>query len=609
MLATALLLPVAFIALIATAGVLPAAGRHRLRRAGSGLAPVAVLPAAAAAAEGSPEPWEVPWLLFGSSFALDEVGRPLLLVTALLYGSALVAVAWVRPGDREPRAAALSAFLLACYTGNIGVYLAADTVAFYLAFAVMSFSAAGLVIHYRTRQARRATVIYLVMSVLSETSLLAGMMLVVHAGGGRLADAPQAVLDSPYTGLTLTLLFIGFSIKAGTLPLHVWLPLAHPAAPPAASAVLSGAMVKAGLVGWLRFFPTAPDALGEDAVITLARVLLALSLLGTFLAVPLGVLQNDPKVILAYSTISQMGFIGSVVAAGMLVPDAAPATTAAAVLYAVHHGFAKGSLFLGVPVLKHFGRGATGVVVLAGLLWAGLSVAGAPGTSGAFAKYVSKEAAADVTVLGVGLDVLLPLVATGSTLLLVRLAWVMWHGERASRPVADGEFGAWLLLCLAGLTVPWWVGSNWLPLEPPTWGPDTLWDMIWPIALGLLPGLVVCWLAARERLPGWFPAADGSFAPPGDLVVVEERGVLRAWATGTRALAAVHAGARRAAGTGAGAGRDVVHRIQRVVVAGEAWARAWRGAGLSILLLLGGVVVLVALAALAALGLLTGEWS
>lgn len=605
MLATVLLLPVAFIALIATAGVVPAPGRHRIRRGGSVLAPMAVLPAVAAAVEGSPEPWEVPWLLFGSSFTLDEVGRPLLLVTALLYGSALVAVAWVRSGDREPRGAALSAFLLACYTGNIGVYLASDTVVFYLAFAVMSFSAAGLVIHYRTPQARRATAIYLIMSVISETSLLAGMMLVVHAGGKQLADAPQAVLDSPFTGLTLTLLFIGFSIKAGTLPLHVWLPLAHPAAPPAASAVLSGAMVKAGLVGWLRFFPTAPDPLGEDAVITLARVLLALSLLGTFLAVPLGVLQNNPKVILAYSTISQMGFIGAVVAAGILVPEAAPATTAAAVLYAVHHGFAKGSLFLGVPVLRHFGRGAIGVVVLAGLLWAGLSVAGAPGTSGAFAKYVSKEAAADVTVFGIGLDILLPLVATGSTLLLMRFAWVMWREERTSRPVSDGEFGAWVLLCLAGLTVPWWVGLNWLPLEPPIWGPGTLWDMIWPIALGLLPGLVVWWLAVRQRLPGWFPAADGSLAPPGDLVVVEERGVLRAWANGTRALTAVHTGARRAAGVGATAVRDVGHGIQRAVVTSEAWVREWRGAGLAILLLLGGVVALVALSAP---GLMTGEW-
>lgn len=605
MLATALLLPVAFITLIAMAGIVPAPGRHWIRRAGSVLAPVAMLPAAAAAVGGSPEPWEVPWLLFGSNFALDEVVRPLLLVTALLYGSALVAVAWVRPGDREPRVAALSAFLLACYTGNIGVYLASDTVAFYLAFAVMSFSAAGLVIHYRTRQARRATVIYLIMSVISETSLLAGMMLVVHAGGGQLVDAPQAVLDSPYTGLTLTLLFIGFSIKAGTLPLHVWLPLAHPAAPPAASAVLSGAMVKAGLVGWLRFFPTTADPLGEDAVTTLARVLLTLSLLGTFLAVPLGVLQNNPKVILAYSTISQMGFIGAVVAAGILVPVAAPATTAAAVLYAVHHGFVKGSLFLGVPVLRHFGRGAIGVVVIAGLLWASLSVAGAPGTSGAFAKYVSKEATADVTVLGIGLDVLLPLVATGSTLLLMRFAWVMWREERTPRPVPDGEFGAWVLLCLTGLTVPQWVGSNCLPLDPPIWGPGTLWDMIWPITLGLLPGLVVWWLAARQRLPGWFPAADGSLAPPGDLVVVEERGVLRALGAGTRALTVVHTGARRAAGIGTTAVRGAGDRIQHAIVASEAWVREWRGAGWAILLLLGGVAALVALSAPS---LLTGEW-
>ena len=94
--------------------------------------------------------------------------------------------------------------------------------------------------------------------------------------------------------LTVVLLFIGFGVKAGLVPLHVWLPLAHPAAPPAASAVLSGAMVKAGLVGWLRFLPLGQHERGLEV---LGWVLMALALIGAFLAVVVGVLQDDPKVV------------------------------------------------------------------------------------------------------------------------------------------------------------------------------------------------------------------------------------------------------------------------------------------------------------------------
>lgn len=596
MMTATLLAPVVFITVIATASLLPDESAERVRRWAVILAPAAVFPAAGMSVVDPGARLDIPWMLFGTTFELDSLGRPLLLVSALLYGAALVAVGWRKKHDRERGTAALSAFLLASYVGNIGVYLAADTVAFYLAFAVMSFSAVGLVIHYRTEQARRATIIYLILSVLSETALLAGLMMVVHAGGVMVADAPQAILDSPYTGLILSLLFIGFGIKAGIVPLHVWLPLAHPAAPPAASAVLSGAMVKAGLLGWLRFFPSGEAALEGNALTTLAWIFLALSLFGTFAASLVGVFHNDPKVILAYSTISQIGFIGAVVAAGILRPEIAAATTTAALLYAAHHCLAKGALFLGVPVIQKFGRGATGIVVLLGMVWAGLAIAGAPWTTGAFAKYVSKEGAADLAVFGVGLDKILPFVAVGSVLLLLRFAWVMWQGERSRGTVLDGELIGWLLVCLAGLTVPWGVGTAWLGLDTPTWNLSTVWDMVWPILLGLLLGSPVWYLAARSRLPRWTPRADGSALPPGDLVVVEEIAVTRGLEQGQRALDSVHAGTQRAARKGTDSGRQMLQKSQRIIASVEERARDWTPTGLLTLLLLGAAAALTLVA-------------
>ncbi|NUL47533.1 hypothetical protein F7P69_20350 [Cellulosimicrobium funkei] len=604
LLVTTFALPVLFIIVIAGAGLLPARRRGPVRLTAAVLAPAAVLPALALAVTGAGSTLEIPWMLYGATFRVDGVGRALLLIAALLYGAALMAVSWHRLRDSGRGTGALSSFLLAGYVGNIGTYLAADVASFYLFFAVMSFSAAGLVIHHRTDAARRATAVYLVMSVLSETAILAGLILVAGSGGMMLADAPQAVAHSGNAGLIMALLVFGFGIKAGLVPLHVWLPLAHPAAPPAASAVLSGAMVKAGLVGWLRFLPLGEDVAGGagsagtvDTASTMGWALMSLSLLGAFFAVIVGVLQKDPKVVLAYSTISQMGFIGAVVAVGLIRPGMAGETAAAAVLYAVHHGLAKGALFLGVPVVKHYGRGTAGVLVFLGMAGAGLAVAGAPLTSGGFGKYVSKEAVSGITVAGVGLDYILPLVATGSTLLLMRFAHVVWTDEREPRGRPDGELFSWLLVCAAGITVPWLVGAYWSPLGLPDWTVDVVWNAVWPILLGLAVGALVWFLTARDLLPRGSPKADGRSVAPGDLVVAEEGLVRLAMDRGGQALDAVHRSTRSVARAWSAACGRSAGRLRQLFSILDSRLGAWQDSGLAALVVLGsaaGLIVVLA---------------
>jgi formate hydrogenlyase subunit 3/multisubunit Na+/H+ antiporter MnhD subunit len=98
--------------------------------------------------------------------------------------------------------------------------------------------------------------------VAGETLLLAGLLLAVaEATGLGCRGGRRRRRLAPQRDLIVGLLVAGFGIKAGVLGLHVWLPLAHPAAPFAASAVLSGAMIKAGLVGWLRLLPLGEVAL------------------------------------------------------------------------------------------------------------------------------------------------------------------------------------------------------------------------------------------------------------------------------------------------------------------------------------------------------------
>ncbi|MDT0118682.1 hypothetical protein KocCE7_09515 [Kocuria marina subsp. indica] len=91
------------------------------------------------------------------------------------------------------------------------------------------------------------------------------------------------------------------------------------------------------------------------------------------------------------------------------------------------------------------------------------AVAGAPLAPDAFDTYVSKEAVSPISVLGVGLDSILPLVATGSTLLLMRFTSLVWTAERDPRRRPDGELVSWLLVAAAGIVAPWLVGERWTP--------------------------------------------------------------------------------------------------------------------------------------------------
>lgn len=603
-----LLAPLTLVMLLALSGCVRVERRHRLRRVLVAMAPLTVSPSialaltaevsgAAALADDSGSSLSLPWLLLGTHFAVDDLARSMVLIAAVLYGGALSATSWIKMRDAERRGTALCGFLLVAYLGNIGTYLAADAVTFYLSFAVMSLSAAGLVVHYRSKTAHRAARIYLVLSVFSETAILAALFLTVSAGGMMVSDAPHAVAQSDHTGLIVALLLIGFGVKAGTMPLHIWLPLAHPAAPPAASAVLSGAMVKAGIVGWLRFMPSsdAGDAADIGQVETAGWVLLLLALAGAFLAVGFGVLQNDPKVILAYSTISQLGFISSVIAVGMIVPELWVGTSAAAVLYAVHHGLAKGALFLGVPVVKHFGTGLAGTVSAIGMLGAGLVIVGAPFTSGGLGKYVSKDAVEGISVAAFELQYILPLVATGSTLLLMRFGWVLWRGERAESRRVDGEFLSWLTITAAALVMPWLIGHLWFDDDAaplPEWTVGTVWNATWPIIAGLIAGGAVWWLAGRGALPPRLSAADGTLVEPGDILVPEERALALVSHRIRSGLLKTHALTGRVTERWGVTWRAIGSTSRNSVARVEERLASWESSGAAVLMVLAGALVL-----------------
>lgn len=483
------------------------------------LAPWAALPALIVALTTPPaaEPLRVPWLLLGAQIGFDELGRGFLLFTALVWTAAgIFAQTWLRDNPRRLRYFALHLLTLA---GNLSLPIAADAVVFYLGFALMTFAAYGLVVFDDSAAARRAGHVYIVMAVLAEGALLGGLLLASGASEGALgfSEMTSAIAASPHRGLIVGLLLAGFAVKAGALPLHLWLPLAHPVAPTAASAVLSGCMIKAGLLGWLRFLP-----LGEAALPDWGAGLIVAGLAATFLGVIAGTAQDDAKTTLAYSSISQMGFMSVAVGIGLADVAAAPVAVATCAVYAAHHGLAKGALFLGVGVAHDTGSRHARTGVLAALAIPALALAGAPLTSGTIAKGYLKSIESFAPPLPVPLHALLLAAAAGTTVVLARFLWLVrgMHADTRARPRA-GYWLPWAVL-IAGVAALGIAGPRpFTSIDPPA-PPLYLGDLAGS-AGPVIAGLLLAWLGVRARL--------SLRIPPGDLLLPIER-VLRRLARG-----------------------------------------------------------------------------
>lgn len=435
---------------------------------------------------------EVPSLLLGAWFGLDTTGQIFLLFTALLWLAAgIFAAVYLQADAHRPR---FFAFFLLAMAGNLGLIVSADMLSFYLWFAVMSFASYGLIVHTGTTDSREAGRIYMILVIVGEVLLFAALALIAATTGTLRLDELAALSIG---SLEAALLFASFGIKAGVVVLHLWLPLAHPAAPIPASAVLSGAMIKAGLLGWLRFLYPAEGAPEWGAL------LIGFGLVTAFYGALVGVSQVNPKTVLAYSSISQMGFITVGVGAWVLLGagDAGPAALLAVALYALHHALAKGALFLGV------GFAGTSRLAPILLLLPALALTGLPLTSGAVAKAGLKSVTGglpgDWPML---LDGLLPLAAAGTTLLMARFLWLMWQAPTASKTPPRALWASWLAL-LAAVVVTLFVWPAAGPAVTESLKPDKLWVAVWPILLGVGLAIIGGRLLRGLATP-WFPPGD-----------------------------------------------------------------------------------------------------
>ncbi len=291
-------------------------------------------------------PIGLPWL--GAHFRLDSLSALFLVVTNL--GSAIASLYGLGYGQHEEAPSRVLPFFPAFLAGMNLVVLANDAFTFLLTWEFMSLTSWALVMaHHRLPGNAKAGYIYLLMASLGTLSLLLALGLLAGPSGAYGFDAIRSATPSPsVSAAVLALALVGAGSKAGLVPLHVWLPLAHPAAPSHVSALMSGVMTKVAVYGFVRI---VLDLLGPPAW-WWGAVVLTFGGITAVLGVLYALMQHDLKRLLAYHTVENIGiiFIGLGLALAFQANDmrwAAALALTAALLHVFNHSVFKSLLFFG----------------------------------------------------------------------------------------------------------------------------------------------------------------------------------------------------------------------------------------------------------------------
>lgn len=288
----------------------------------------------------------------GANFRIDALAA--LFLALINLDSAAASLFALGYGRQELAPGRVLPFYPAFLAGMNLVILAGDAFVFLVSWEFMSLTSWALVLaHHHEADNRRAGYIYIMMASFGTLTLLLAFGLLAGPGGNYLfSDIEGAQRPEWLHGLVLILVLLGAGSKAGLVPLHVWLPLAHPAAPSHVSALMSGVMTKVAVYAFVRL---VFDLMGPPAW-WWSVLVLAVGALTAVLGVLTAMLERDLKRLLAYSTIENIGvvFLGlglalAFKANGMTAAGALAFT--AALLHAFNHSLFKSLLFFGAGAI------------------------------------------------------------------------------------------------------------------------------------------------------------------------------------------------------------------------------------------------------------------
>jgi multicomponent Na+:H+ antiporter subunit D len=279
------------------------------------------------------------------SFKADSLGFLVGIISIIVWTlSSFFAIGYMKEEHHQER---YNFFSLITLGGMLGVVFTGNLFSLYIFFEVLSVASYVMVVHSQTKEAMRAGILYIFMGIIGGLILLFSIVTTyIIAGGGDFHLLQEKLTSSPFLPYILWGYIIGFGVKAGIFPLHIWLPEAHPVAPAPASALLSGVMIKAGAYGIIRILYSVlgPAFLrGNPSVM----VLFAISLITIFLGSAVAMRQVEIKRMLAYSSISQIGYI--IMGATIL----SPLGLVGGVIHIFNHALIKGVLFLCAGAFIH----------------------------------------------------------------------------------------------------------------------------------------------------------------------------------------------------------------------------------------------------------------
>jgi formate hydrogenlyase subunit 3/multisubunit Na+/H+ antiporter MnhD subunit len=291
-------------------------------------------------------PLGLPWL--GAHFRVDALSALFIIVVNL--GGVAASLFALGYGEHEQTPQRVLPFYPAYLAGMNLVVLADDAFSFLVAWEFMSLTSWALVVaHHQERENLRAGYVYLLMAGFGTVSLLLAFGLLAGHDGNYLFDSMRVAHPTAgVSAIVLVLALAGAGSKAGVVPLHAWLPLAHPAAPSHVSALMSGVMTKVAVYGFVRI---AFDLLGPP-VWWWSMLVLAVGGVTAVMGVLYALMQHDLKRLLAYHTVENIGiiFIGLGLALAFkahAMADAAALALTAGLLHVFNHSVFKSLLFFG----------------------------------------------------------------------------------------------------------------------------------------------------------------------------------------------------------------------------------------------------------------------
>jgi len=419
-------------------------------------------------------PIGLPWLPM--HIRLDALAGFFLLVIGLLVSAvSLYSVGYMRQLADRHNLTTLYIFMPLFVTGMLGVVIADDAYSFMISWELMSIASYFLVTFEHEQEAnRKAGFLYLLMAHLGGLLILGSFAVLYTAGGSFEFDAMRtAELAPTWASVTFLLALCGFGMKAGLMPLHAWLPEAHPVAPSNASALMSGIMIKVAICGFLR---VVWDLTGlENAAWWWGGLVLMAGSTSAVGGVLLALQQHDLKRLLAYHSVENIGIIAIGLGLGMIFAHYDYSTLAAlglvaALYHTLNHALFKGLLFMGAGAVLHSAHTRnmeqlgglirrmprTAVLFLVGCI----SISALPPFNGFVSEWLTFQAALMAPQLkGTVLSALIPFSAAMLALAgalaaacFVKVFGIVFQGMPRSQSAAEAhEVDGWMQL---GMAIP-----------------------------------------------------------------------------------------------------------------------------------------------------------